>query len=201
MWTATRTLLLSGPRPNAVAIALTLALVSTLLACGSSVSRADRDPIREGDSGGEGGAAGGSSGGGAASGPAVSIRFHLEELPVGEDGDPHTHVWLIVERPGAAAERVDLGDIRSGCSALDDFSQAPISFPEGALGGVDCFFAGARENFTVLHRRDELIIMRNQSDEESGPQAWSELPNRVHLPPGARVRAAPATEASLETPP
>ena len=110
----------------------------------------------------------------------VIVGWGTEQIG-GPDADPpKTRVWLTVTDETGAAKSYPAGEIDAGCTTEEGGDME-------AYGTLRCWYAGGGANFIVVGRNNELIVLRQWTDE-----GMEELPDyqeltRVTVPVGAKV--------------
>ncbi len=114
----------------------------------------------------------------------VILSFGTESVG-GPDADPpKTKVWLSVTDETGAAKSYPVGEVDASCSAETGGDMS-------AFGTLRCWHAGGGATFITVVRGQELIVLRQWTDEGMEEPADYEEQTRVIAAEGAKITFQP----------
>ena len=115
---------------------------------------------------------------------ATVVSFGTQDLGGPEADPPKTKVFLSMTDETGAAKSIPLDEIAASCSS-------EMGGELGAVGTLRCWYAGGGANYIAVARGQDLIILRQWTDEGMEEPADYEELTRMPLPMGARVTFEP----------
>lgn len=122
----------------------------------------------------------GDDGGGSGVTKAIAVSFGTQPVGLPDADPPKTKIWLAVTDETGSAKSYPVGEIVAACSTEAGGEMS-------ALGTLRCWYAGGGANFIVVARGQELIVMRQWTDEGMEEPADYEELQRVTFPGGAKL--------------
>ncbi len=114
----------------------------------------------------------------------ISVSFGTQPVGLPDADPPNTKIWLAVTDEIGGVKSYPIAEVPASCSSEPGGEMA-------ALGTLRCWYAGGGANFIVLARGQELIIMRQWTDEGMEEPADYEELQRVTYPGGAKLSFQP----------
>lgn len=111
---------------------------------------------------------------------ATVVSFGTQNLAGIEADTPKTKVWMSVTDETGSAKSFPIDEIAAECSA-------EVGGELGAVGTLRCWWAGAGANYIAVARAQDLIILRQWTEEGTDEPADYEELTRISLSLGARV--------------
>lgn len=111
---------------------------------------------------------------------ATVVSFGTQDLAGLNAETPKTKVWMSVTDETGAAKSFPVDEIAATCTA-------ETGGDLGAVGTLRCWYAGAGANYIAVARNQNLIILRQWTQEEDEEPADYEELKQIPLPLGARV--------------
>jgi len=111
---------------------------------------------------------------------ATVVSFGTQDLAGINSETPKTKVWMSVTDETGSAKSFPIDEIAATCTAA-------AGGDLGAVGTLQCWYAGAGANYIAVARSQELIILRQWTEEGTDEPADYEELTRITLTLGARV--------------
>jgi hypothetical protein len=163
-----------------------LSLGATVLACTRADSRVtvgepSSPPIHTEAPATEAGARDASTASAARIDHTTTVRFRLTALPDGEYGVPRNRIVVVLRRADDTEDSVALGTFSGNCT---DGAEHLV---QGEITRIECWWAGAGDNFFVTRRGDALIVSRKEIDSQA-PDFQPKAIGRLSVPRSVEVR-------------
>jgi hypothetical protein len=118
---------------------------------------------------------------GARSDHTATVRFRLTALPDGAYDVPRNRIAVVLRRANGTEDSIALGTFSGNCS------DGAEHLAQGELARIECWWAGAGDNFVVARRSDALVVSRTEVDSQA-PDFQAKVIGRLSVPRAVEVR-------------
>lgn len=114
---------------------------------------------------------------------AATVRFRLTALPDGTYGVPRNRISVVLRYANGTEDSIALGTFSGSCTDGEEHLE------QGEIARIECWWAGAGDNFFVTRHADALVVSRKEIDSQA-PDFQPKAIGRLSVPRATEVRGA-----------